>query len=307
MDVHIISSNTHSVTNCLSPWLAENADAILAWGREHHPEICALPWTTPTDCVYAVSRHYLRQHPEARQRKRAAERAAGMLQLVETAFTGIEVELIDTAALRGNAIDPGIGPIPEGTRALIVNIDYAFGQQAEEILANLILLFGQRIASVNILGKAGALEGQRGDLLIADTFLEQDEDTLHPLPHAPALDLERLSARVPGRGLYQGPMLTVAGTLMQNALMLNFYRRIWRCVGLEMEGSFYLRQLLKARALGLVRADIALSFVYYVSDVPLDHGATLAGPLGLHEGIPPLYAITREVLTSIFESEAPTP
>ncbi|MEL6177724.1 MAG: hypothetical protein AAFS10_02165, partial [Myxococcota bacterium] len=112
-------------------------------------------------------------------------------------------------------------------------------------------------------------------------------------------------ARVPDRELYQGPMLTVAGTLMQNALMLNFYHRLWRCIGLEMEGAYYLRQILKARALGLMRQPLDLRFIYYVSDVPLDHEATLAGRLGPHEGIPPLYAITREVLTGIFEAEAP--
>ena len=69
-------------------------------------------------------------------------------------------------------------------------------------------------------------------------------------------------------------MLTVAGTLLQNRIMLNFYRRIWRCVGLEMEGTYYLRQILKARSLGLMSRDVALRFLYYVSDVPLVPSAT---------------------------------
>ncbi len=86
--------------------------------------------------------------------------------------------------------------------------------------------------------------------------------------------------------------------------MLNFYRRIWRCVGLEMEGTYYLRQILKARSLGLMSRDVALRFLYYVSDVPLVPSATLAGGLKPHEGVPPLYAITREILTSIFEQES---
>ena len=44
--------------------------------------------------------------------------------------------------------------MPNNSKALIINIDYAFGQQAEEILSNLIKLFSDNLASVNVLGKA---------------------------------------------------------------------------------------------------------------------------------------------------------
>jgi hypothetical protein len=43
--------------------------------------------------------------------------------------------------------------------------DYAFGEQARFILQSLVLLFGSHIRSVNIMGKAGALVGKRGDIL----------------------------------------------------------------------------------------------------------------------------------------------
>jgi len=35
----------------------------------------------------------------------------------------------------------------------------------------------------------------------------------------------------------------------------------------------------------------------------LDHDATLSQAMGLREGIPPLYAATREILTAIAEEE----
>ena len=118
-----------------------------------------------------------------------------------------------------------------------------------------------------------------------------------------ATDVERLTNRIPDRIVLEGPLLTVVGTVIQNQVMLNYYRRIWGCVGLEMEGSFYCRQILDAIHLGVLR-DVDLRFLYYISDMPLNTHETLAGSMRLMEGIPPLYAITREVLTAIFEERA---
>jgi hypothetical protein len=125
----------------------------------------------------------------------------------------------------------------------------------------------------------------------------------HVQPTRPAIDPERLRRRLPGRGVYQGPLLTAVGTLLQNRMLLNFYRRLWRCVGLEMEGFFYYRHIRKATQLGVIPAGLPLRFLYYVSDLPLEAGVTLSEPLRASEGIPPLYAITREILSSIFEQE----
>ena len=87
---------------------------------------------------------------------------------------------------------------------------------------------------------------------------------------------------------------------MQNRRMLHFYRRIWGCIGLEMEGIFYLRQILEAVELGVIRRPVPVRFLYYVSDLPLEHQGSLSVRLHPSEGIPPLYAITRETLNAIF-------
>lgn len=306
VDVHIISSNTHSVINCLSPYLHRHAEVIEAWGRAARPDLFEEAWTTPTDRLYALARDYFRAHPAEATRCRDVERAHGMLRLSDTALTGIDVELIDVAQLDLDAIDPALFPAsfaPPSTttsaKTLIVNIDYAFGQQAEEIIANLLTLFGPNVRSVNVLGKAGALQGARGDVFVASSFVEQTQDLLSPLPRQHSCDVARLAARLPDREVFEGAVLTVAGTLLQNRVLLSFYKHIWRCVGLEMEGTFYLREVLKARHLGVIPDDVAMRFIYYVSDLPLQAGETLAGALRPHEGIPPLYAITREILASV--------
>ncbi|MFO0660061.1 MAG: cyclic nucleotide-binding domain-containing protein [Polyangiaceae bacterium] len=299
LQVHIISSNTHSVTNCLSPWLRAHGEEILEWGRATHHRMLDVPWVNETDAVYAIARDYFRAHPERGVERTHADNEAGMIRLRETAFTGIQVELIDTARLMGREVDVDI-PKPSHA-SLIVNIDFAFGQQAGEILGALLTLFGRNLASVNVLGKAGALQGKRGDLLVPTAFLEQSRDLLDPMPPL-AVDLERLITRVKGRGVHVGPMLTVAGTLLQNRMMLQFYKQIWRCVGLEMEGAFYFRRTHEAEQLGVIPKNVAQRYLYYVSDLPLDHASNLTESLSPAEGIPPLYAITREILSGVLDT-----
>lgn len=296
-EVHVVSSNTHSVGNCLSTWLVEHAPEIEAWGRQHHPELAELPWHDPRDRIVALARPYLAAFPDIALQRRLSEACEGVLRLDDTAFTGIEVQLFDLARLADRALPLQVQA--PGRPGLLVNIDYAFGQQAEAIMGALVALFGPRLRSVNILGKAGGLLGRRGDVLVATSFVEQEDDALH-VPRT-RLDLDRLAARCPDRAIHVGPVLTVLGTVLQNRDLLHFYQHIWGAVGLEMEGSYYCRQILESQQLGVVREDVDLRFLYYVSDLPLQAGATLSGPLKAAEGIPPLYAVTREVLTSILE------
>jgi hypothetical protein len=183
-----------------------------------------------------------------------------------------------------------------------VNIDYAFGEQAEDILRNLVLLFGRRIGSINVIGKAGGVVGSRGDVIVPTAFIEQTSDRFEVLPETGAVDQSGLEPRIPG-SVYRGPMLTVAGTLLQNRMMLQFYKHVWGCVGLEMEGTFYARQIADSMRMSLISPDIPVRFVYYISDLPLDSGANLSTPLQVSEGIPPLYGITRHIVSAIFESE----
>ncbi|MBN2511050.1 MAG: cyclic nucleotide-binding domain-containing protein, partial [Spirochaetales bacterium] len=298
IDVHIISSNSHSVTNCINPTFSTQGKKILAWARKREHPYLKESWSLESDLLYALGPEYFAAHNGVRA-KDSAEIEYGVYRLSRTASTGIQVQLIDSAKLDYGHMDAGIGAAKHGKRKLIVNIDYAFGQQAEDIIQNLILLFGRNIKSINVMGKAGSLVGTRGDVLIADAFIEQTEDRFYPLKDYDDVSVEDLRLRLPGRGVYKGPILTVAGTLLQNSMMLKFYRNLWNCVGLEMEGTYYHRQILEATQLGVLREDLALRYVYYVSDLPMQAGQTLSQGLSAAEGLPPLYAITREILSRI--------
>jgi len=312
--VHIVSSNTHSVTNCLNAWYTDNREAIVRWGAETAHPLALASWRDPFDLAYGLARDFFLAHPDASIAVRQAERDQGILRLKETASTGIQVQLMETGSVCEGAIDPGIlsagsdscreseSPAQE---SLIVNIDYAFGQQAENILLNLLLLFGANVRSVRLLGKAGALVGKRGDILVPNGFLEQSADAYYAMPQRIISGLPdsaaELKRRLPEADIHTGPMLTVDGTLLQNSVMLRFYRAIWRCVGMEMEGAYYFRQFLEAENIGLIRTGIPVQAYYYISDLPLEADASLAARLHPSEGIPPLYAVTRHVLSSVLK------
>lgn len=304
LPVHIVSSNTHSVGNCLSSWYTREGDAMRAWAAASGHALVGRSWANEYDLLYAIARDYFLANPDAAERAAAAERDQGILRLRETASTGIQVQLIDTNRVCRSAVDPDVIGSAGGQPGLIVNIDYAFGAQAEHVLRNLLLLFSRNVRSVSLLGKAGALVGARGDVLVPTGFVEQAADQFYETPSCSRDRLEQtresLQARLRGAQVHAGAMLTVDGTLLQNRDMLRFYRYIWSCIGMEMEGAYYFRQFREAQHTGLIRDDVEARFFYYVSDIPLDHGANLSARLEPHEGVPPLYAITREVLAALF-------
>ena len=295
LDVHLVSSNTHSVHNCLSPWLHEHADMILRWASETWPDDYNL--TNPADRLYLALRAWASLHRSEMKHRLKSDRTYGIHVLDDPIFTGIPVILIEANRL-SQRIDPDIGPPGLLHRTLIVNMDYAYGQQAELIMHNLILLFGQRIRTISVFGKSGAVVGQRGDLLLPNRLLLQTDDQLSQIPNRDLTPADFLAIGC-DRPIHQGTMLTVLGTVMQNREMLHYYRHFWNVIGMEMEGSFYLREILRARSLGLIPEDVQLRFAYYTSDTPLEPGASLASGLTAAEGLPPVYAITRAVLRRI--------
>ena len=101
--------------------------------------------------------------------------------------------------------------------------------------------------------------------------------------------------------IHMGPMLTVAGTILQNSELLNFYKQVMGCVGVEMEGYFFSREIencIKHSLLG----DFITRCFYYVSDLPLDPDQNLSkeeGNVSWDEGIGSMNAIQRFILKQL--------
>jgi hypothetical protein len=141
---------------------------------------------------------------------------------------------------------------------LILVSDYAFGHQAESIASALCLLFGTRIRSFNIIGKAGGLEGARGDIVLASQLVKQRDNLITVIANE-GLDATRIQQQS-GCPVRTGAVLTVDGTVIQDRNLLLFYKEFFDCISLEMEGSYYARNLLANKELGLV-GNVALRFL----------------------------------------------
>ena len=75
-------------------------------------------------------------------------------------------------------------------------------------------------------------------------------------------------------GVYEGSMITVLGTSLQNRDILEFfYNSTWKVIGLEMEGAHYQKAIQSAsRIRGNIKHDIKVRYAYYASDNPLEDG-----------------------------------
>ena len=186
-------------------------------------------------------------------------------------------------------------------------MDYAFGEQAYETMEELLKPFEEEsvrtyldVDSVSIMGKAGILEGGKGDIMIPSAHLFEGTADNYPF------DNELNKADFEGHGLkvFEGAMVSVLGTSLQNRDILKFfYESTWNVIGLEMEGAHYQKAIQAAAKLrGSIQDDVKVRYAYYASDNPLETGSTLAsGGLGT-TGVKPTYLITEKILNQIFNS-----
>lgn len=147
------------------------------------------------------------------------------------------------------------------------------------------------------MGKAGILCGKKGEIMIPTAHIFEGTADNYPFENALKVD-DFNGCGIPA---YQGPMISVLGTSLQNKDILEFFMRSsWRVIGLEMEGAHYQKAIqAHSRIRGNISSDVVLRYAYYASDCPLDTSTTLAqGPMGV-SGVSPTYLITRKIIEQI--------
>ena len=216
----------------------------------------------------------------------------------------IDVQIFDTAK-----IDLKKSAFPtaqfNGEKPVLIVMDYAFGEQAYETIDELLKPYkiGKEktfvnVESVSIMGKAGILEGGKGDIMIPSAHI--NEGTADNYPFDNELTAEMFEGNdIP---VYAGPMVSVLGTSLQNRDLLKFFHEsTWNAIGLEMEGAYYQKAIQSASKIRKsINPNVKVRYAYYASDNPLETGSTLAsGGLGT-TGVKPTYLITIKILEQIF-------
>jgi len=274
--IFLVSSNRHSVVNCLSPYVRESA-------RKHG-------WEDPDD--YGRLKELLKDESERRaKRQRDAE---GGIHLLKTSPHMPFCQLIDAPAVDLDLADSRLR-CQERAERIVLNMDYAFGEEGFFLLNELLETLGDRIRAVYIMGKAGTLVGKRGDIMLPTFFVRLGAGDVYEISNClDEKDFEGQDDVVVHSG---GPMLTAAGTFLQNRAVLKYFRDRWHSLGVEMEGTPYARALAQAKLRKRVGADVDVGVAYYASDAPMSNDL-LTMPLG-SGGIGPAYAITAAILRNI--------
>jgi len=281
--IHIISANMHSVMNSL---FAKKVLKTSFKGKSDFDIFEELSKSTANGSRSKVVEEAIKQ---------------GMISLPETAGTNIDVQIFDTAK-----IDWATSAFPEayfeGEKPVLIVMDYAFGEQAYETVDELLKPYKKNILlnvqSVSIMGKAGILEGGKGDIMIPNAHINEGTADNY------FFENELTAAMFQGNGIavYEGAMVTVLGTSLQNRDLLKFFHEsTWGVIGLEMEGSHYQKAIQSASKIRKsIPKDVKVRYAYYASDNPLETGSTLAsGGLGT-SGVKPTYLITIKILEQIF-------
>ena len=285
--LHIISANMHSVMNSL---FAEKALAkeVEVSSRVELFELLSLPESEP---LRKKVKEYAHKH--------------GMISVDDTSGTNIDVQLFDTAKIDFTDTPYEVHHLEKGEKPVILVMDYAFGEQAFETIDELLKPYHKGgktyfldVLSISIMGKAGILEGEKGDLMIPTAHIFEGTADNYPFHN------EFTKADFEGNGLkvFEGSMITVLGTSLQNKDILKFFlHSTWNAVGLEMEGVHYQKAIQSASKIRKsIREDVKVRYAYYASDNPLETGSTLAsGGLGT-TGVKPTYLITFKILEQIF-------
>ena len=234
----------------------------------------------------------------------------GMTEIEDTSGTNLVVQIIDTVKVNLNSLPEAVGykGTPKGDKKPIIFImDYAFGEQAFETMDELFKPLERNgteyllnIGSISIMGKAGILMGDKGDLMIPTSHVFEGTTDNYPLDN----EFSKSDFEDHGLQVFEGPMITVLGTSLQNKDVLRYFlESSWKAIGLEMEGAHYQKAIQAATKIRKsVCGNLVIRYAYYASDNPLLTGSTLAsGGLGM-DGVKPTYLITTKILSKIFGS-----
>jgi hypothetical protein len=281
--IHVISANMHSVMNSIF------ATPILKTKFKDKTDFFIYEELSKSGAN------------ELRNQVEAVALKQGMISVLDTSGTNIDVQIFDTDKIDWSKSSFPKTDLGEKKPVLIV-MDYAFGEQAYETIDELLKPYKKdtllNVKSVSIMGKAGILEGGKGDIMIPNAHI--NEGTADNYFFENELTAEMFEGN--DIAVFAGPMVTVLGTSLQNRDLLKFFHEsTWGVIGLEMEGSYYQKAIQSASKIRKsVPHDIKVRYAYYASDNPLETGSTLAsGGLGT-TGVKPTYLITIKILEQIF-------
>lgn len=291
--IHIISANMHSVMNSI-----------------YATQVLKEEFTRAKNHFVVFEKLSKPKNEELRHKVRTFAEKNGMISVDDTSGTNIDIQIFDTVKINVDNTDFHLNKnLPEHKKPVLLVMDYAFGEQAYETVDELLKPYKEskdkvshlNVISISVMGKAGILEGKKGDIMIPTAHIFEGTADNYPFKN----ELGKKDFEGNGIQVFEGSMFTVLGTSLQNRDVLEFfYKSTWNTIGIEMEGVHYQKAIQSASKIRKsIAENVKVRYAYYASDNPLETGSTLAsGGLGT-TGVKPTYLITKKILEQVFNSE----
>jgi len=322
--VYFISSNNHSVVNCLSGFAMLHKEELIDFLQYPGNAGLLKEWedirtkripTSDENFFYYVLKKYMQTEMGAHllQYQKEHERSLGITRIPSWHSFDVEAQIIDLSKLNQAYFDSRIrlnGWDRIDSNALILNIDYPLGLAAYNILIE-VASFVHSVLGVYIMGKAATLNGIVGDIMLSKVVHDEHSLTTFLFPNCfKAGDVSKYL--IYGTVLDNQKTVTVKGTFLQNAKYMDvFYREGY--TDIEMEAGPYLSAVYEMfrptrhpinEIVNLYGIPFDVGIIHYASDTPLGKGRNLgAGSLSYY-GMDPTYASTVAILRRILERES---
>jgi hypothetical protein len=317
--IYFVSSNLHSLVNLVSGYAPRRATTLWSFLERsgaadpsgEAAELAGLRGQANAENVlYYAARLWHQAHPHdaVKDERTAEEEERGIINLAPVEGADVGAQIIDVARLQPRDFDPrlaDLGFTAGQSDAVILNIDYPLGMGAYHILRQVAEAV-DNLAGVYVLGKAATLNGDIGDVLIADLIHDEHTGNTYSFDNAFSYtDVAPFLER--GSVLDNQRAVTVKGTFLQNREYLDlFYRESYTVV--EMEAGPYLAALYEAthvsrhplgEAIHFRRLPLEFGVVHYASDTPYTRARTLGSRSLSFEGVDSTYASAVAILRRI--------
>lgn len=319
-NVYFVSSNTHSLINLISRFVLEEKDNIIEYLYKEKDDNLIKIWesfqsqNSPAKeyFLYYLSKKILKTDKEMQKRKMLKEKNLGISTIIAKHNLDIDAQIIPLNKLPksrlGELLELDLGKL-KYSNSLIINIDYPLGWAAYQVLTEIGQNAG-KIMGIYIMGKAAALNGQIGDILLPTTVLDAHTKNIYAINNCfKVSDFRKIFKS--GVVLENQKTVTTKGTFLESHSMIqDWFREGFTDIEME-AGPFlnavyefiYYNRYEENEFITLSPSPFEIGIAHYASDTPYSKAKNLGTRTLSYDGVESTYAISQVILGKIMENE----
>lgn len=319
--VYFVSSNTHSLINLVSRFVLDQKEELIEYLYKENDANLIKIWEKLDKLnlnpakeyfLYYLSKKAHRNNKELISKKESREKKLAITTISARHNLDIDAQIIPINKLHnsdlGKLLNIDLAKL-KNSKSLIINIDYPLGWAAYQVLTEIGQNVGQ-ILGIYIMGKAAALNGQIGDILLPTTVLDAHTKNIYAVNNCfSASDFKKIFTQ--GIVLENQKTVTTKGTFLESVAMIeNWFREGF--TDIEMEAGPYLNAAYEFiyynryeenEFITISPSSFEIGIAHYASDTPYSKAKNLGTRTLSYEGVESTYAISQAILTKIIEKE----